>query len=152
MRQRARWLYAELDQVRLLRKQAKEAVRVEGRRHQAVQLLRTIPLLGPVRAAQIVAIVDTPYRFRTKPQFWSYSGLAVVTHMSAEYEMQSGRVLGKGGKIPLVLKPQRGLTGHLPTLPSLVDVRELARRNRDLICLSLDSPMLLLTTSPRPLN
>ena len=56
-------------------------------------LLRTIPQLGPVRAAQIVAIVDTPFRFRTKLQFWNYSGLAVVTHMSAEYEMQSGRVV-----------------------------------------------------------
>ena len=93
MAQRARWLYAELDQVRWLRKQAKQAVLRESRRHPAVQLLRTIPQLGPVRAAQIVAIVDIPYRFRTKAQFWSYSGLAVVTHMSAEYEMQSGRVV-----------------------------------------------------------
>ncbi len=93
MRQRARWLYAELDQVQLLRKQSRKAVRVEGRHHEAVKLLETIPQLGPVRAAQIVAIVDTPYRFRTTPQFWSYSGLGVVTHMSAEYEMQSGRVV-----------------------------------------------------------
>ena len=93
MRQRAQWLYMELDQVRMLRKQAKKAVRIESQRHQAVGLLRTIPQLGPVRAAQIVAIVDTPFRFRTKLQFWNYSGLAVVTHMSAEYEMQSGRVV-----------------------------------------------------------
>ena len=33
MRQRARWLYAELDQVQLLRKQSRKAVRVEGRHH-----------------------------------------------------------------------------------------------------------------------
>ena len=36
---------------------------------------------------------NTPHRFRTKRQFWSYSGLAVVTHSSAEYEFQAGRVL-----------------------------------------------------------
>src|SRR5436309_7109692 len=38
------------------------------------------------------ATVDTPHRFRTKRQFWSYSGLAVVTHMSSEYEIKEGRV------------------------------------------------------------
>ena len=42
---------------------------------------------------QIVAIVDTPHRFRTKRPFWNYSGLAVVTHMSAEYEMRDGRAV-----------------------------------------------------------
>ena len=63
----------------------------ESREHRAVGLLRTIPQLGPIRAAFIVATVDTPHRFRTKRQFWSYVGLAVVTHMSAEYEMKAGQ-------------------------------------------------------------
>jgi transposase len=58
-----------------------------------VALLRTIPQLGPVRAALIVATIDTPHRFRTKRQLWSYSGLAVVTHMSSEYEVQAGRIV-----------------------------------------------------------
>jgi transposase len=65
----------------------------ESRVHRAVSLLRTIPQLGPIRAAFIVATVDTPHRFRTKRQFWSYVGLAVVTHMSAEYEIKAGRVV-----------------------------------------------------------
>jgi hypothetical protein len=43
----------------------------------------------------MVATVDTPHRFRTKRQFWSYGGLAVVTHMSSEYEMKAGRVVRK---------------------------------------------------------
>jgi len=93
MKQRALWLFEQLDQLRLLRKQAKEAVLVEGRKHRAVKLLGTIPQLGPIRSAQIVAILDTPYRFRTKRQLWSYAGLAVVTHMSAEYEIRDGRVV-----------------------------------------------------------
>ena len=92
-RQRVSLLYAELDQLRPLRKQAKEAMLEESRRQGAVALLRTIPQLGPIRCALIVASVDTPHRFRTKHQFWSYVGLAVVTHMSSEYEMREGRVV-----------------------------------------------------------
>jgi hypothetical protein len=89
-RQRAEWLYAELDHLRPLRKQAKQAMILESRNHRATALLTTIPQLGPVRAAVVVATIDTPYRFRTRHQLWSYSGLAVVTHMSAEYEIKEG--------------------------------------------------------------
>lgn len=93
LRQRVALLYEELDQLRSIRRQAKQTMLAESRNHRAVALLRTIPQLGPVRSAEIVAIVDTPHRFRTKRQFWSYSGLAVVTHMSSEYEIQGGRVV-----------------------------------------------------------
>ena len=87
------WLYQQLDHLQPLRREAKKAMLQESRKHQAVTLLRTIPQLGPVRSAIIVAIVDAPYRFRTAHQLWSYSGLAVVTHMSAEYAMKDGRVV-----------------------------------------------------------
>ena len=93
VRQRAGWLYDQLDHLRPLRRQAKQAVIGESRKHRAVKLLQTIPQLGPVRAALAVATIDTPHRFRTRHQLWSYSGLAVVTHMSSEYEMKDGRVV-----------------------------------------------------------
>ena len=93
LQQRAEWLYEQLDQLKPLRKKAKQAMLTESRTHRAVGLLRTIPQLGPIRAALIVATVDTPHRFRTKRQLWSYVGLAVVTHMSAEYEMKAGQVV-----------------------------------------------------------
>jgi transposase len=93
VRQRVGWLYEQLDQLRPLRRRAKQAMLAESRNHRAVALLRTIPQLGPIRSALIVATVDTPYRFRTKHQFWSYGGLAVVTHMSSEYEIKEGRVV-----------------------------------------------------------
>jgi transposase len=95
LRQRATWLYEQLDQLKPLRKKAKQAMLSESRVHRAVGLLRTIPQLGPVRAAMIVATVDTPHRFRTKRQFWSYVGLAVVTRTSSEYEMKAGKVVRK---------------------------------------------------------
>jgi len=93
IRQRVTWLYEQLDQLQPLRREAKQAMLAESRRHRAVSLLRTIPQMGPIRCAFIVATVDTPHRFRTKRQFWSYVGLAVVTHMSSEYEMTAGRVV-----------------------------------------------------------
>ena len=93
VRQRVGWLYEELDHLRPLRRQAKQAMLTESRKHQAVQLLQTIRQLGAVHAAFVVATVDTPHRYRTRHQMWSYSGLAVVTHMSSEYEMKEGRVV-----------------------------------------------------------
>ena len=92
-RQRTGWLYEELDHLRKLRKQAKLAMLAESRLHKAVKLLRTVPNIGPIRSALIVATVDTPHRFRTKRQLWSYSGLSVVTHTSAEYEVHDSRVV-----------------------------------------------------------
>jgi transposase len=107
LRQRATWLYEQLDQLKPLRKKAKQAMLAESRAHRAVSLLRTIPQLGPIRAAFIVATVDTPHRFRTKRQFWSYVGLAVVTHMSAEYEMKAGKVVRRRKPVAT-----RGLNRH----------------------------------------
>src|SRR4030095_88490 len=90
-RQRAELLYGQLDHLRPLRRQAKQRMIAESRKHKATALLKTIPQLGSIRVALLVATIDTPYRFRTRHQLWSYSGLAVVTHMSAEYEIQEGR-------------------------------------------------------------
>ena len=93
VRQRVGWLYEQLDHLKPLRRQAKQAMIRESRKYRGVELLRTIPQVGAIRAALIVATVDTPHRFRTRHQLWSYSGLAVVTHMSSEYELQQGRVV-----------------------------------------------------------
>src|SRR6185503_20294488 len=56
-------------------------------------VLRTVPYLGPVRVALILATMQTPWRFRTKRHLWGYVGLAVVTRTSAEYEMAGGRAV-----------------------------------------------------------
>jgi transposase len=90
-RQRAQWLYAQLHHLQPLRREAKRMMVVESRKHPASAVLETIPQLGSVRVAILIAIIDTPFRFRTRHQLWSYCGLAVVTHMSAEYEIQEGR-------------------------------------------------------------
>jgi transposase len=57
----------------------------ESQKVDTVRLLSSVPGIGPIRAAQIVAIVVTPTRFRTKRQFWAYCGFAVVMHTTANY-------------------------------------------------------------------
>jgi transposase len=57
----------------------------ESKKVPVVKLLKTAPGIGEIRAAQIVAAVVSPYRFRTRRQFWSYCGLAVVTRSSADW-------------------------------------------------------------------
>jgi transposase len=61
-------------------------------KHPAVKLLRQIPAIGPIRAALLVALLQTPHRFRTKRQLWAYSGFALETHDSGEYRMVRGKV------------------------------------------------------------
>jgi transposase len=90
---RARVLYAELDRLRTLRPKVKAAMLAEARRDPAWAVLRTIPFLGPVRVALLLATLGTPWRFRTKRQLWAYAGLAVVTHSSADYLVVGGQVV-----------------------------------------------------------
>jgi transposase len=57
----------------------------EAKRTPVARRLATAPGIGPIRAALLVAIVVTPARFRTTRQFWSYSGLAIVTRSSSDW-------------------------------------------------------------------
>jgi hypothetical protein len=90
---RAEALYAELDILRELRPPAKAAMIAEARRDPAWQVLRTIPFLGPVRVALLLAAMKTPWRFRTKRNLWAYAGLAVVTQSSADHEFVAGKLV-----------------------------------------------------------
>jgi hypothetical protein len=48
-------------------------LRAEARRDLAWRVLRGIPFLGPVLVAQLVAGMQTPWRFRTKRNLWVYA-------------------------------------------------------------------------------
>jgi transposase len=90
---RAEALAAALDLMRELRRRAKAAMLAEARKDPAYELLCGIPFLGPVRVAQLLATMQTPWRFRTKRNLWAYAGLAVVTHSSADYTIVEGRAV-----------------------------------------------------------
>ena len=89
---RAELFYQQLDALQALRHTVRRELLAEGGKHQAVKILRQIPFIGPLRAAQLVALMQTPHRFRSKRQLWTYSGLAVVTHDSAEYRYVDGQL------------------------------------------------------------
>jgi transposase len=111
-RVRAAALFKHLDVLLELRPPAKMAMLAEARRQSGWKILRSIPYLGPIRVAQILAIVRTPFRFRTKRNLWPYVGLAVVTRSSADQEFVDGR-LRKRRRPPLT----RGLNrNHNPIL------------------------------------
>lgn len=69
--------------------------------------LRTIDGIGPKFSAFILAVIGDARRFRTRKQLWAYSGLAVTTHSSGEYEVHRGSVRRKQKKTET-----RGLVRH----------------------------------------
>jgi transposase len=91
VRFRATALFAELEVLKSLRPTAKAAMLAEAKKDPAWTILRSIPFLGPVRVALLLAALQTPWRFRTKRHLWAYAGFAVVTRETAQYAMQGGR-------------------------------------------------------------
>jgi transposase len=104
---RASRLWEELDCLEDLREKAEKDLVTEARKHPAPKIFQGVPGIGPIRAAIILGVASTPHRFRTKKQFWAYSGLAVVSKVSAEYVMVGGRMI-RSKKRPLV----RGLNSN----------------------------------------
>src|ERR1700719_1565288 len=92
VRRRAEFYYQQLDELRSLRQQVRRELLAESAKHQASKLLCQIPSIGPIRAAQLIAILQTPYRFRTKRQLWAYGGLAIETHSSADHRYVDGQL------------------------------------------------------------
>ncbi len=93
VRLRAERLYQQLDLLQPVRQEARRDLLGESHQHHAVKLLRQIPSIGPIRAALLVALLQTPHRFRTKRQLWAYSGFAVETHDSGEYRFVRGKLV-----------------------------------------------------------
>jgi transposase len=92
VRLRAERLYQQLDLLQPLRLEARRELLAERHNHSGVKLLRQIPSIGPIRSALLVALLQTPHRFRTKRQLWAYSGFAVETHDSGEYRSVRGKL------------------------------------------------------------
>jgi transposase len=92
VRRRAELYYQQLDALVYLHRQAKKELLAEGRKHKATKLLRQIPSIGPIRSILLIALLQTPHRFRTKRQLWSYSGLALETRNSGEYRIEGGQL------------------------------------------------------------
>src|SRR6266853_2220363 len=92
VRRRAELLYQQLDGLQALRRTLRPEFLAESRKHKAAQLLRQIPCIGPIRAARLIALMQTPHRFHSKRQLWAYSGLALQTSTSGEYRFVEGQL------------------------------------------------------------
>ena len=100
VRRRAEHTYQQLDVLRRLRQEVRRDLLLEGKKHKAWRLLRLIPGIGPIRAALLLALIQTPHRFRTKRQLWTYSGLGLETHDSAQYRVVEGTMRCHSGGQP----------------------------------------------------
>lgn len=85
-RRRAQWLAEQVDSTTAASEEVEDWLKAEAKKCPEVQRLESLPGFGVVRAAQVVALVVTPHRFRKTRQFWSYAGLAIVTRASGEWK------------------------------------------------------------------
>jgi transposase len=102
VRRRAEHYYQQLDAVRPLRQRVRRELLAESQQHKAWKRLRQIPGIGPIRAALLLALMQTPHRFRTKRQLWTYSGLGLETYDSAQYCVVEGQL--QRSKKPVTLR------------------------------------------------
>jgi transposase len=102
VRRRAEFYYQQLDALRALRQQVRRELLAESAKHKASKLLCQIPSIGPIRAALLIAILQTPHRFRTKRQLWAYGGLGIETHSSADHRYVEGQL--RPSKRPVSLR------------------------------------------------
>jgi transposase len=92
VRRRAEFYYQQLDALQALRQEVRRDLLAESKKHDPTKLLRQIPSIGPIRAALLIALIQTPHRFRTKRQLWAYCGLALKTSTSGEYRILQGQL------------------------------------------------------------
>jgi len=92
VRRRAEFYYQQLDALRALRQEVRRDLLAESKEQKAWKRLCEIPSIGPIRAAVLLGILQTPHRFRTKRQLWTYGGLAIEMHSSADHRSIDGQL------------------------------------------------------------
>ena len=89
-RARAMLLVRQLDALVGLESDAQRELIREAHRHPITRVLETAPGIGPIRAAELLAVVVTPHRFRSPKQFFAYCGLGIVTRSSSDWVQIDG--------------------------------------------------------------
>ena len=103
-RPQAELLYEEHDMLVALRRKAEKTMLAEARKHREWHVLTTCPGLGPIRTAELLPVVVTPYRFQSRSNFWAYCGLGVVMRSSSDWVRDPS---GQWMKVPV--QQTRGL-------------------------------------------
>jgi transposase len=92
VRRRAEFYYQQLDALRCLRQEVRGDLLAESKKHKAWKLLCQIPSIDPIRSAVLLGILQTPHRFRTKRQLWTYVGVGIETSSSADHRLVKGQL------------------------------------------------------------
>jgi transposase len=92
VRRRAEFYYQQLDALRALRQQVRRDLLAESKKHPAWKRICQIPSIGPIRAAVLPGILQTPHRFRGKRQLWAFSGFGIETQSSADHRSVDGQL------------------------------------------------------------
>jgi len=92
-RQVARAYLQQLDMATQLVADARVQLVQSAQLRPVFELLQTIPYVGEIRAAELIAVIDEPGRFRSLRRFWAYGGLAVVQRVSCEHRIENGRAV-----------------------------------------------------------
>jgi transposase len=101
VRRRAEFYYQQLDALRALRQGVRRELLAESKKQKAWKRLCGIPSIGPIRAAVLLAILQTPHRFRTKRQLWTYGGVGIETHSSADHRVVDGQLERKKKQVEI---------------------------------------------------
>lgn len=83
-------LFRQLDMLTTLRDEARLDMLAAAARYPAFTLLQTIPHVGDIRAAHLLAWVAVRH-FPSRRHLWSYAGFAVVTRSSSDHD-RDGRL------------------------------------------------------------
>jgi len=89
----ARAYIRQLETATILVSEARAALLDLASRDPGFAVLQTVPYIGEMRAAQIIAIAGEPNRFRSLRAFWAYSGLGVVQRSSSEHRVANGKAV-----------------------------------------------------------
>jgi transposase len=101
VQRRAEHYYQQLDVLRPLRQEVRRDLLLESKKHQAWKRLCGIPSIGPIRAAVLLGILQTPHRFRTNRQLWTYGGVGIETSSSADHHVVKGQLERKKKQVEI---------------------------------------------------
>jgi len=121
-------LQALQDQEELIQ-QVERKLEVLAATNKRVELLRTIPGVGPRLAELVVAMIDDPRRFKNSKQVGAYAGLVPRQYESGTMK-RHGRITGQGNKLLRALLVEVGwlMRRYNPYLRSVFD--NVCRGNR----------------------
>lgn len=105
----ARAYLQQLHVTRTLVRDARSALITLAQQKPAFALLQSVPYVGEVRAAELLAIVDDPRRFRSLRAFWAYGGLGVVQKTSSEHRVENGKAVREERARGVRLRPGQPL-------------------------------------------